>query len=361
MFMPVFDANRFELSYNIEDIERILFRIEKIVILPKYEQWLRRETFVRTAYSSTMVENAAITSDEMEQAVKQAPLTNITEKRLDVLNYAKALEFVDFVSDTPDIVIDEGVIRQLHWLLMKEIHDTQVMPGQYRTGPNWIEDKGIKVYDPPFHVHVPSMMKDFADWLKSDQPIKPIIKAGIAHGHLVAIHPFVDGNGRTARLLAILLLRRFGYGFRKLLSLDPFYQFNRDGYISALRKSLGKQYTENYNLTEWLVYFTSSVLLQADRLEQQLTDWRIVIDKAHRDWKPLGLTDRQIDGMMYALRVGHVTRKDYIEITGVSPLTATRDLADLATKGFLEPKGLGRNRIYRMIPPQDTTSKEKTV
>jgi len=189
-------------------------------------------------------------------------------------------------------------------------------------------------------------MREFSLWLNEEKDINPILKAGIAHGHFIAIHPFGDGNGRTARLLAILLLQKHGYGFRKLLSLDAYYQRNRDQYLTALKQSFGKRFTNGYDLTPWLRFFTEYVVVQALILEERLTDWRIMVDEIYRDLVPLGLSERQIDGLLYAERIGYLTRKDYIEIANVSPLTATRDLMDMVGRDILQPQGAGRNRKY---------------
>lgn len=364
MFVPTFSEDDGKLQYNIEEIGRLGFRIERMLIMPKHEQWLRREAFIRTAYSSTMVENITITEEEMENAVKQLPPTSIPKDRPDVANYATALEFVDFLSDdevTPlEMAIQEATIRQIHWHLMKGIHDTRLRPGQYRTEPNWIEVQGIKVYESPFHVDVPILMREFSVWLRENQSINPLLKAGIAHAHLIAIHPFVDGNGRTARLLATLLLQRHGYGFRRLLSLDAYYQRNRDQYIQALRQSLGQKFTNDYDLTPWLDFFTTSIILQAMTLESRLTDWRMMVDRMHRSLANLGLSDRQIDGLLYAMKTGYITRKDYAEITNVSLLTATRDLTAMVQKRLLLAEGAGRNRRYNFLPPgQDKPEREQ--
>lgn len=347
MFTPKFSRDNQTLSYRLHDIDRLKFRIERMLIMPKHEQWLRREAFIRTAYSSTMVENSTITEEEMEKAARQSPVASIAKARPDVANYATALEFVDFLSDA-EITPDEAAIRQIHWFLMKEIHDTRLKPGQYRTEPNWVEDKGIKVYEPPFHVDVPILMRDFSVWLREDTNINPILKAGIAHLHLIAIHSFMDGNGRAARLLATLLLQKGGYGFRKLLSLDAYYQRHRDQYIEALRQSLGPKFNGDYDATPWLEFFTMSVIVQAMSLEERLNDWRIMVDKLHKTWASTGLTERQVDGLIYAIRVGCITRKDYAEITNVSPLTATRDLMNMVQRGILVPEGAARNRKYRI-------------
>ena len=95
VFVPKYSDNNSNLSWHLEEIDRIRFRIERILIMPKHEQWLRREAFIRTAYSSTMIENATILEQEMEEAAKLAPAANIPKDHPDIANYANALEFVD--------------------------------------------------------------------------------------------------------------------------------------------------------------------------------------------------------------------------------------------------------------------------
>jgi Fic family protein len=346
MYEPIFNRTD-NLDYYVEDLERTRFRIERMLIMPKHEQWLRREAFTRTAYSSTMVENAAIPEQEMEKAIKLSPVAGIPKDRVEVSNYGRGLEFVDFVSDDAEITCDESVIRQVHWFLMKGMKDSSLHPGQYRTEPNWIEDQGVKVYEPAFHVDVPMLMREFSVWLREDKVTHAILKAGIAHARLVAIHPFVDGNGRTGRLLATCLLQKSGYGFRKLLSLDAYYQRNRDRYIGALRQSLGEKFHPDQDLTAWLEFFALSLSVQASMLEARLTDWRMMLEGFHKSMASSGLNERQMDGLLYATRIGQISRKYYCEITGVSPLTGTRDLSEMTNRGFLIPDGQGRNRVYK--------------
>ncbi|MGD0779547.1 MAG: Fic family protein [Dehalococcoidales bacterium] len=352
MYVPKYTMTP-EIDENLEEIERLKYRIERQLIMPKHEEWLRRESFMRTAYSSTMVENATITEEEMEKAIKPSPSAKIPKERVDVANYARALNFVDYLSDIPDAgipVLNEGTIMQIHWQLMSGIHDTHLQPGKYRTEPNWIVDQGIRVYEPPSHIDVPILMREFSEWLMGNDQISPVIRAGIGHLHLVAIHPFVDGNGRTARLLATLLLQKSGYGFRKLLSLDAYYQRSRDGYINALQSSLEKSYHPGYESTEWLDFFTESIVLQSQTLERRLTDWRRAVEIVHEGFKNTGLNERQIDGFVYASRVGFLTRKYYAEIANVSLITASRDIAEMVKAGLLKPEGKARNLKYTLIP-----------
>jgi Fic family protein len=361
MFSPNYSID-FDIKYTLDEIDRTKYRIERL-IMPKYEKWLRREAFIRTAYSSTMVEDGTITEEELENAAKPSPAASIPEYRKEVVNYGKALEFVDYLSEMSDVSVPlsmEGTIRQLHWHLMREVHDIHVKPGQYRNEPNWIIDQGIKVYYPPSHIDLPILMREFSDWLQEEHgDIPAVIIAGIAHIHLVAVHPFIDGNGRTARLLATLLLQKSGYGFNNLLSIDAYYQRNRGEYVKALHASTGERYTEGYNSNEWLKFFTTSILVQAQILEEKLTDWNMNVDKIHHNWQKYGFNDRQIDGLIYAVNTGIITRKDYIEIASVSAVTASKELADMVKRGLLYPEGMGRSRKYRIVIDKNSETQER--
>ncbi len=351
MYTPRYQLT-FDLKWCLENIDRIKYRIERQLLMPKHEEWLRREAFIRTAYSSTMVENATISEEEMKNAIKPSPTVEIPKERIDVANYTRALGFVDYLSDIQETgipILNEGTILQIHWQLMSGIHDTHLNPGRYRMAPNWIEDQGLKVYEPPSHIDVPALMREFSDWLISNDNTPPVIKAGLAHLHLVAVHPFVDGNGRTARLLSTLILQKSGYGFRKLLSHDAYYQRNRDQYISALKESLGKSFNPQYDSTKWLQFFAMSIDVQAVTLEERLTDWRMSVEKIHEEWKETGLNDRQIDGIIYANRLGYLTRKYYAEIANVSLVTASRDISMMVKAGLLKPEGKARNLKYTII------------
>jgi len=349
MYVPTFNTASSILQSNLAEIDRIRFRIEDMELMPKHELWLRREAFVRTAYSSTMVENATITESELENAAKPTPGATIAKARPDVVNYGTALEFVDALSDNPvdALATIEVITRNIHFMLMSGIDRDHGKPGRYRTERNLIADDGVKVYDPPNHLDVPILMRDFAAWLRTDTETHPVYKAGLAHIHLVAIHPFVDGNGRAARLLAALLLQMSGYGFRKLLSLDAHYQRNRDAYIDALRASAGPQFTPIYESTAWLEFFTHSIVIQASNLERRLTDWRMTVASIRNAYQEqLGLKEQQTDGLIYAVRMGQLTRGDYMEITGARQATANRDLRNLVDLRLLQAHGATRARRY---------------
>jgi Fic family protein len=196
-------------------------------------------------------------------------------------------------------------------------------------------------------------MREFGLWLGSEDSLHPIIKAGLTHIHLVAIHPFWDGNGRTARGLTTLMLQRGGYGFKQLLALENGFANIRDQYFTAVERALGATFEREYDASTWLEFFTSCLLAEALRLTGELTDWHRMMEEWHEKADALGLNFRQVDGLAYAIQMNRITRGDYMEITNASPATASRDLAELVNWGILAAEGRTRSRVYVLQHPSD--------
>jgi Fic family protein len=321
-----------------------------MLLMPRHEAWLRREVReirARRASGTTQIEGAKLGEAAVSRLMAQGPGAKPTEDEQANLNALRAYEFIDFLSDQRDIPIDELVIREINRQFMlgaPELHT----PGVYRKGQNTVGR-----FNPPDQGDVPALMRSFALWLRQEDEIHPVVKAGLAHIHLVAIHPFWDGNGRTARGLATLLLQRSQFGFRKLLSLESHLFSNRDSYFTAIERTLGTRFSLDYVATSWLEFFTLSLAAEVQRLEDDLTDWHRRMQESFDIVETMGLAYRHIDGLVFAKRAGQITRADYLEITGVSPVTASRDLAALVKAGLLVPEGKTRSRVYRPAPKKE--------
>lgn len=332
---------------DLQDLERRRWLIDHMLLMPRHEAWLRREirdTRARRASGTTQIEGATMGEAEVIRLIAQGPGAKPTEEEQANLSAVRAYEFIDFLSDQRDIQIDELVIRELNRQFIlgaPELHT----PGVYRKGQNMVGR-----FTPPDQGDVPALMRSFALWLRQDNDIHPVLKAGIAHIHLVAIHPFWDGNGRTARGLATLLLQRSQFGFRKLLSLESQLFNNRDRYFTAIERTLGTRFSLDYDATPWLDEFSLTLSAEVARLEDNLTDWHRKMQENYHIAETTGLAHRTVEGLVFSMRSGQMTRADYMEITGVSPITASRDLAALVQAGLLIPEGKTRSRVYRPAP-----------
>ena len=342
---------RFKLSPRIKDsiasLERNRWLVENVLLMPKHQAWLRRDVSVERAAATTRIEGADLDEAAVKDLVKRGSgRTNLTEDEQANINAIRAYRFVDYLSDLEDQPVDELVIRQLNREFLELIGGDSTpgeMPGTYRNGQNRVGD----IYLPPDQGDVPQLMRSLAQWLKSENDINPVIRAGIAHLQFVAIHPFWDGNGRVARALATLILQRSEFGFKKLLSVEKHLWLVRKDYFAAIEQSLGPRYTSGYDATPWLEFWTEALVSHTKALADTLTDWRRMMDEAYADFGEFDLNHRQTDGFMFAMRAGSLTRSDYMEITKVSPMTASRDLREMVERGLLKAEGKTRNRIYR--------------
>ena len=328
----------------LDSLDRQRWLIENLLLMPKHEAWIRREIQVKRAVGTTRIEGATLDEDAVRGLTNLGAGAKFTEDEQANVNALQAYEFIDFLSDQLDIPIDELVIRQLNRYFMTGAAETMT-PGTYRKGPNQVGG-----FVTPDQGHVPALMRSFAQWLREeDEETHPVIKAGLAHIQLVAIHPFWDGNGRTARGLATLILQRSPFGFKKLLSLESQLFETIDDYFSALEKALGMDFSSNYDSSGWLEFFSEIMDAHVGQLAASLTDWNRMMQDTYKIFAERGWRQRQADAFAFAFQSGRITRGDYMDITGVSPVTASRDLGELLKAGIFTAEGKTRRRIYRPV------------
>ncbi len=343
IFAPHFDITP-EIGAALTGIESNSWLVENMLVMPKHEAWIRREVSVKRATGTTRIEGAGMEEAEVNDLMKKAPVGKLSENEQANVNAIEAYNFVDYLSDQPDIPVGELVIREVDRYFLRGT-DPTLTPGVYRLGENKVSQ-----YTPPNQGDVPALMSAFAAWLQNDSTeIHPIVKAAMAHIHLVAIHPFWDGNGRTARALAALILQRSRFGFKKLLSLESYMSLVRDDYFTAIERTLGSRFSPDYDATPWLRFFAISLMAHTMELTQTLTGWHRQMRDIYQALEKLDLNHRQADGLIYAARTGRITRPDYIEITNASPVTASRDLARLVQEGYLTAEGKTRSRVYLYV------------
>jgi Fic family protein len=190
-------------------------------------------------------------------------------------------------------------------------------------------------------------VRELVAWLEiAPKRHAPPVIASLAHLELVAIHPFNDGNGRTARALARLVLVRYGYGFDGLVSLDAQLDLDRGAYFSAIRESLGDDYSPRYDATPFVRYLVGSIIRSADHVLARIRGLGEIMVEIRRAIADGSLPPPMIDGLAFAWVNRHMRAGDYIRLTGRSPQSTTRDLAAAVKGGWLLPTGERRGRFY---------------
>lgn len=173
----------------------------------------------------------------------------------------------------------------------------------------------------------------------------PVLKAGIVHHELVRIHPFIDGNGRVARVLATLILLLGGYDIRRFFSLEEYYDKDAIAYYQNLQKASAG------DLSSWLEYFTLGAAIEFDRVKEKILKLsKDVKMKEKFGGKQIYLTERQIKIIEYIQEIGYLQNQSFMTIfTDISEDSVLRDVQDLTKKGLIKKVGSTKAARYVMV------------
>ena len=178
-------------------------------------------------------------------------------------NYLKALRYIEEVVQKRQ-VITEKVLLKIHKLVTEKTLPKE-QSGHYRKTSVFVIRRRMGfptevMYTGPEAKKVPILCADLIGWIDASEKadINPVVVAGIVHQEIAAIHPFADGNGRTARAMATLILYKMGYDFRRLFALEDYYNKDRSSYYKAI--NTGKTYFERKLILRhgWNILFWAS-------------------------------------------------------------------------------------------------------
>ena len=321
------------------EIEAAHADVEHMPLPPTVEAELRRQARVRSTHFSTRIEGNRLTLAEVEKVIQDAKINFHGMERdvHEVRNYWNALLRIEewAAAKRP---VSEDMIRRLHALVERY---PRARPTPYRDGQNVIRDSvsGAIIYMPPEAHDVPYLMASMVRWIKDAEitgvPV-PLI-AELTHYQFVTIHPYYDGNGRTARLLATFLLHRGGYSMHGFFSLEEHHACDLTGYYNALAVHPHHNYYDgraNADLTPWVEYFlvTLSETFEAVRRETL----RLIKEGAPAEPEPLRKLDHRARTVLCLFsRTNRITVSDVASALGLSDRMARVLLAEWVGDGWL--------------------------
>lgn len=334
-FQPQFTITN-QITEALTQIERARGFLEAATLS---EEWIRRmsqRALLLEAHFTTHIEGTELTLDQAEQIWngQDVPAARSDDKQ-ELLNYRSAFQLVSdyLAAGTP---VTETLIREIHRRLVMGVRGDQGRPGQYRKVQNYVVRGGTGqvIYTPPPPDDVPPLMQRLVEWLNSETQIHPVLVAGLVQFQLVHIHPFVDGNGRTSRLLSTLCLYRSGYDFKRLFTISEFYDRDRPAFYAAIQGVRAAQ----MDMTGWLEYFAVGLATQLGEAKQRgAAAIKIdVLAKKH------GLNARQVAALGHLASQGTLTIAEYEQLcTGTNRRTLQRDLKSLVDLGLIAETGTG--------------------
>ena len=213
-------------------------------ILPELFSRLEPDIMYSSISGTAMIEGNPIKGEDVKRIANGEDIDTYTKKdKQEIKNLIKAYNLLASIepSDEEPFVLTEEIIKELHKIITSDVPDENNVPGQYRNGLVYIGDKAHGgIYTPPKILDdIKNLMKEFVAWINSEDILKidPFLRAALAHYHFCLIHPFWDGNGRTARLLEAILLQASNIKYVPK-ELSNYYYRNVDDYYIAFSKSI---------------------------------------------------------------------------------------------------------------------------
>jgi Fic family protein len=290
---------------------------------------------------STGIEGNPLGPGAVAEVLAGAAVAADADHIREVENYSRALNLARDAAARPGFTWSHEVIHLINATVMEGLpRDTH---GNYR-GPGG--DVFVGIFTGPSPLVVQGLMDELVAWLGRADRTPPLIRSALLHLNVIAIHPFSDGNGRTARIFAAMELVRDGVRSPELISIEAYLRRNRDEYIDALRTTLGPSYDpDDHPVTEWLDYY---MRVSLDRLEARNrivdalpTDIGVLVSALADAGEPLEWASTLI-----AARVGRLRTAMLAELTDRSLPAARAELGRMARAGWLEPRGVTRGRWY---------------
>ena len=297
----------------------------------------------KEATNSNRIEGTRTTFDDAISPIEQVK-PEFRDDWHEVQNYLAAINYsIEKLNELP---ISIRLIKEAHQILLSGVRGEHKAPGEVRKTQNWIGGSSLKdaFFIPPEPNMLPDLLTDIEKFLHNEElEVPEIVKAGIVHYQFETIHPFLDGNGRTGRLLIILYLISTGLLNKPVLYISDFFERNRMSYYDSL--SMVKK---TDNMTQWLKFFLNGVVETAKSSIKTFD--RIIKLKNDVDNKISKIGKKAVNGqrlleLLYS--EPKVNGKTVSEKLGISVVSANGLLSTFVEIGILEEKtGFNRNRYY---------------
>ena len=382
-YKPIYSITNTILK-NVGVIDSAREVITHAPLVPAWEKRFQTDARAKIIHHGTHLEGNDLNLNEVEEILapdlpstihnsQSSPLPARDRDIQEVINYRAVMDYLDTLVPSRGTVpernsrvqlekgssADEGtvptgthipltpsILAEVHRLTVEHILP-QDEAGQYRSVKVIIRNTQSHeiTFRPPGPFEVPGLIEELFKWLASPegQEVHPLLRAGILHYELVRIHPFTDGNGRTARAMALLLLFLEGYEVKKFFALEEYYDAHPEEYYSALQSV-----TISHELTTWLEYFTLGISIEFNRVKSLVHKLSLDLHlKSTIGGRQITLSQRQIKLVEYIERHGEIGMGNVRELlSDVSDDTILRDLRDLVTKNLLIKKGSTKGTKY---------------
>src|SRR3990167_1178935 len=355
MFVPKYTITNSILK-NVGVIDASREVIINAPLIPAWEAKFKKEAIERTVHHGTHLEGNRLTDEEVKDVLDGKEILARDRDIQEIINYRNVLKFIDEIA--LQMASAKNYFLTLEGLLeMHRITTDRILPpescGKFRLSQVVIRNAqtGQISYMPPPAAEVPFLVEDLINWINDEETkqMHPVIKAGIIHYEISRIHPFLDGNGRTGRATATLIMFLDNYDIRKFFSLEEYFDENPMDYYLTLQAVSNQLVLDTHerDITPWLEYFVEGVAVEMNRIKERVQ--RISVDAKIKDklGEQLMLNERQMMIMEYLHRHKGMSNKDFRKVfPDFSDDTVLRELKFLRKKGLVKKAGGTKKAQY---------------
>ena len=301
---------------------------------------LEHKARVLSSFASTSIEGNPLPLTDVKKLLKNSP-KQIRDTQKEVINYNKALVYVNKKVKAEKFKLSHEEINYIQGIITDGLMENGEDVGKYRKRPVIIRDpRSINDvrFIPPDHKDVVSLMDKLIDFINSNiGEIDPILLAGLFHKQHVIIHPYMDGNGRTTRIITTALLGSNGLDLFEIFSLENYYNQNVTKYFDYVG-AIGDYYenAQNLDFTRWLEYFSEGILDELKRVQKTLPQFV----------QPLRLEKHHRDILKYIEKHGSISQREYASISTRSLAARKQDFQKLISLNLITAKDKGRAVYY---------------
>lgn len=337
-----------DTAKNLHDFDlKLMGDLQKDPMLKSEKLEFFKNSLLEEAVASSQVEGAATTTDVARDMLKSGRAPRNESEQMIVNN----LRAINFIREFQEDDIDFKMIIELHSIMTANT-EADNCSGNFRSSEVFVTDHvdGEIAHTPPDYRLVEKLMGELCDFINDDTVfIHPIIKASIIHFMIGFIHPFLDGNGRTARALFYWFLLRKGYSMIGDISISRVILESRTQYDKAFLKT---EYDENdinyfisYSIKNIRVAFEKLTKYRDKKLAERQKSYAITYELIKK-----GLNQRQADliGYLYWKNNSTVTLNFYAEKNNIVRQTAKKDLIELMGLNLLTENSLSKPFKYTL-------------
>lgn len=330
-------------DHILEESEKViaLARRELIFDRPEYQAAFEEAVLDEAVYSS-VIEGAFTTRKEAQAFIREGRAPKNKSEQMVKNNY----EALTYVLENIDAPITKETIFQIYSLVTKDTLEEPAASDRYRSEPVFVRSqRGEVVHTAPGAEQVPQMMDALIAFI-ADSELSPLIKACVAHFYFVYVHPFIDGNGRTARALSYMILLQAGYDFFRYFSISGVIAEERSKYYKAIKDVED----DDFDMTYFIDYSIGMLARAVKKMEDRLVN-KVVLEERLNQLRASGANERLLAGAEWLLKSPNhsVTIKAWEQKFGVVTETARQDLFKLEEAGIVKRKLVKRRYEFEVL------------